>query len=371
MAEPPVQVPALNRAMLAVVVAVLGFLGFLTVGIGVQLFSVPFGLWFSEIFVFFAIPFVLLRLSGRAVLPTIGLGRPWAAGLALGFALGVANFFAAAMPLMWLGQQLAPHEWLELFDSTVIFKDKSTLELVTILSAVSIAAPVCEETFFRGVLQPGAMSVLSPVRAVVLTAFWFSFCHLDPIGFFARWELGIVFGLLAWRTGSLWPSIAAHLANNLTSSVLFLATRDIADDATASEAAQLLTVAGVGGLLLVGTLWLARAWPSALRAPRPAAETLQPAPSPLKAVGPWLLAAAVSFGAFIVVNPRGAAVNAIDMATTIRPPKKDAPDEERAQWEHLRTMRRQALEGELPLRDYFEERRARLAEKHGTLHQSR
>ena len=72
----------------------------------------PLGLWLIASFIFLGGTFVLLRLSGRAVLPTIGLQRPWAAGVGLGFALGVAIFFAAAMPLMWLGQQLAPPEWL-------------------------------------------------------------------------------------------------------------------------------------------------------------------------------------------------------------------------------------------------------------------
>ena len=52
---------------------------------------------------------------------------------------------------------------------------------------------------------------------LVTTAFVFSAFHLDPVGFLARFELGLLFGLFFFRTGSLWPGIAAHAANNLVS----------------------------------------------------------------------------------------------------------------------------------------------------------
>ncbi len=91
---------------------------------------------------------------------------------------------------------------------------------------VSVAAPLREELFFRGFMQRGLAEQRGPARAIVVTAFVFSAFHLDPVGLAARFELGVLFGLLAWRAGSLWPAIAAHAANNAISSVLFFAAGD-------------------------------------------------------------------------------------------------------------------------------------------------
>ena len=342
--------------VLAMIVAFVGFGAFITVGAGVQLVSIPFGLWWSEAFVFFGLPFAFVRLSGRDAFASTGLRRPWVAGAAFGFFLGFANFFAAAIPLNALGQMLVPHAWLEMFDSSVIFKDKSTFELGVIIAAVSVAAPFCEEYFFRGVLQTGVATVMKPRTAVVVVAVWFSFCHLDPVGFLARVELGVLFGLLAWRTGSLWPGIFAHLGNNLTSSVLFLATRGKADDISVDEGSQLLVVAGVGGVLLTIAYLIAWKVPKVFVAPEPRVDALKRSQSAIKILGPWALAGVLSFGVFLAANPRGAAISLADSLTPVKEPQKDATDKERSDYAEARALREKAISGELPVKEYFQQR---------------
>ena len=44
--------------------------------------------------------------------------------------------------------------------------------------------------------------------------------HLDPVRFPAVLFLGLFLGWLAWRTGSVWPAVAAHAVNNALGSAL-------------------------------------------------------------------------------------------------------------------------------------------------------
>ena len=84
-----------------------GFL-FIAIGVPSQLMNVGFGLWFSEVFVFFAAPYIVLRLSGYDAFKAVGLSRPWLAGAAFGFLVGAVNFFALVIPLQIFSQSLAP-----------------------------------------------------------------------------------------------------------------------------------------------------------------------------------------------------------------------------------------------------------------------
>ena len=208
-----------------------GFL-FITIGVASQLVNIAFGLWFAEVFVFFAAPFLVLRLSGYDALKAAGASTPWLAGAAFGFFVGALNFFAAVVPLQIVSQSLAPKALVEMFDISGIFKQQTPIELFGVVAGVCVAAPFCEEFFFRGLMQRGAQTQLGSKRALIVTAVVFSAFHLDPIGFLARCELGFVFGLLMLRSGSIWPGVFAHLANNSISVAIYFGSKgsDSEDD---------------------------------------------------------------------------------------------------------------------------------------------
>jgi membrane protease YdiL (CAAX protease family) len=102
---------------------------------------------------------------------------------------------------------------------------KSTAALVAATVFVCVIAPIAEEFFFRGfffgVLRQWRINVagreLGPWVAAVLTGILFGLAHtgsassqyLLPLGF-----LGFVLCLVRWRTGSLYPCMALHSANN-------------------------------------------------------------------------------------------------------------------------------------------------------------
>jgi hypothetical protein len=101
----------------------------------------------------------------------------------------------------------------------------STWALVGTAGFVCAIAPMAEETFFRGFLFGGLRKLqvsagdrdLSPWIAAVITGILFGLAHFDsaqpefliPLGF-----LGFMLCLLRWRTGSIYPGMALHSANN-------------------------------------------------------------------------------------------------------------------------------------------------------------
>jgi len=80
---------------------------------------------------------------------------------------------------------------------------------------VSVAAPLFEETFFRGVLYQAFRIRLGVTPAVLLSAACFALVHPQlPIGFLPIFVLGVVFACLYELSHSLIPSMIAHGLNN-------------------------------------------------------------------------------------------------------------------------------------------------------------
>jgi membrane protease YdiL (CAAX protease family) len=81
---------------------------------------------------------------------------------------------------------------------------------------VVVAAPISEETFFRGFMFAGLRTRLPFSGAASITALIFGLSH-SPTGITAVPQLTVLGLVLAWlyeKTGSIWPPILVHLANN-------------------------------------------------------------------------------------------------------------------------------------------------------------
>ena len=81
--------------------------------------------------------------------------------------------------------------------------------------AVSVFAPVCEEWLCRGVVLRGLLANnVKPWLAVVLSAFIFALIHLNPWQAVPAVCLGLLFGYVYYRTGSLKLTMWMHFVNN-------------------------------------------------------------------------------------------------------------------------------------------------------------
>jgi membrane protease YdiL (CAAX protease family) len=337
---------------------------FITVGGFVQFINPAFGIWFTELFVFLALGWVLLRHAGWRPLVYTGLTPASRAPTLFGFLLGVANFFALVVPIQFAAQLVMP-EWLtKQFDATRLFAGQTSVELALILAGVTVAAPVCEEFFFRGIFQKGLTPAppASPVRALVVSAVVFSAFHLDPVGFVARVELGLLFGWLYLRTGSLWPSIAAHAANNSVSSVLFLLAKALGQEAADElpDPRAVLALAGLGWVGLLGLRSAARhfpvLWGGEARATEAQARETGPAPSLARLLLPWVVSATAALGLLAAVDARGISLNFHDVQHPLPALEKEAAPGLHAERQALNVLRTAARRGEVPMEAYYEER---------------
>lgn len=79
---------------------------------------------------------------------------------------------------------------------------------------IVMVAPLTEEPLFRGLILGGFAQRYSVRAAVLWSALLFAMVHLNPYQLAGAFVLGLLFGWLFLKTGSLWPCIFAHALNN-------------------------------------------------------------------------------------------------------------------------------------------------------------
>lgn len=110
------------------------------------------------------------------------------------------------------------------------------------LLVLSILPGVCEELLFRGTVlgllrQRGRLWVAVLVQAVL-----FGVLHIYAFKLLPTISLGLLFGVLAVRAGSVWPGVLIHAANN----ALLLGLMSAGVDPTEVPLPVLVVVSGVG-----------------------------------------------------------------------------------------------------------------------------
>jgi len=148
-----------------------------------------------------------------------------------------------------------------------------------LLGLLAIAAPICEEVLFRGLIQRG-YEQLGVWPSILCTGLLFMLFHQSLAQGLALIPLAILLSYLAWRTDSLLTAILAHAVNNAPGALLLplsivlldlsatsesAASAELAADWSArlssvSPAICTLPIALLGLLLMLGGLWGIRRW---------------------------------------------------------------------------------------------------------------
>ena len=82
------------------------------------------------------------------------------------------------------------------------------------LALLAGLAPLVEELIFRGLLYGWLAGRWGSGIAFIGSSLAFAAAHVELAHVVLVLPLGLVFGWLRWRSGSLWPSLVAHMANN-------------------------------------------------------------------------------------------------------------------------------------------------------------
>jgi len=150
----------------------------------------------------------------------LGFRRPqrgWWTPIAVLFAAYVIlGVYVAIMELSGLAD-LTPKSTLP----NDTFDNPFALPLAGVLALV--AAPLAEETFFRGFLFPGLRNRWGTLRAALASGFFFALVHFNVGSIIPFTAIGM---LLAWAyvlSGSLWMAICAHFAFNAISFLITIA----------------------------------------------------------------------------------------------------------------------------------------------------
>jgi membrane protease YdiL (CAAX protease family) len=158
-----------------------------------------------------------LALVAAALIVTAGIARPTPRQF------GFRRFAAGA--LGWMLLALVAYYTLSLFYELIVNPPSDELpqqfgaERSTVLAVftgifVIGVAPVIEEFFFRGFLYQALRTRLGVLGGAVVSGLIFGVIHFKFEYLVPLAILGIALALLFQKTGSLWPCILAHAANN-------------------------------------------------------------------------------------------------------------------------------------------------------------
>lgn len=169
---------------------------------------------------------------------------------------------ASAAPLLYAVVTLAlaflPAAWMaDYAQASVALNNTGLLPFLS----VALAAPVTEEVVFRGLIQSRLARALPGWPAVLLSALMFALCHGQPVWMGYAFVLGLVLGVMAWRAGSILPSILTHIVFNTIGQILSL-----------PQLAQANGLLVLAVLLLVGIAACLLTWKGLIPLFRPSSE---------------------------------------------------------------------------------------------------
>ena len=105
---------------------------------------------------------------------------------------------------------------VETFYKKLLVKETWWHEVMKVL-VLAVLPALCEELFFRGLLQSLLLTSFSPWKAVLLTALFFAVAHANPWYFSYYFFLGLFLGWCRQWRNNLSLCVLAHLANNVYS----------------------------------------------------------------------------------------------------------------------------------------------------------
>jgi uncharacterized protein len=157
------------------------------------------------------VAFGFASLRSESAATALGLRRPgpgWLKTAALGYG---AYFLFVIFVVAVIGEP----EQTDIAKKLGFDENAATAVIAGLL--IVVAAPICEELFFRGFFFGGLRKALPFPLAAGISAVLFGLVHLTDANLVAGLQLtflGLVLAAVYERTGSLWSSIAIHATNN-------------------------------------------------------------------------------------------------------------------------------------------------------------
>ena len=156
----------------------------------------------------------------------------------------------AAFKTMEASMRLAEDNAIKLMKGFLVMDGPT--DLIAMLLLIAVLPAICEEFFFRGVLQRLFIQITRrPWVGIIITAVLFSAFHGQFFGFFPRLLLGILLGAIYWYSGSIWPAVLGHFINNAVQVILVYRNKAYIDQEPVIEPVYVI----LSVLAIIGIIW--------------------------------------------------------------------------------------------------------------------
>lgn len=95
-----------------------------------------------------------------------------------------------------------------------MFIELAKLNEIFAFIAIAIAAPIFEESIFRGIILNGLLKRYSPFKSIFISSFLFGIVHFNPWQFVGAMLIGFFMGWIYFKTKNLALTIFVHFVNN-------------------------------------------------------------------------------------------------------------------------------------------------------------
>jgi membrane protease YdiL (CAAX protease family) len=140
---------------------------------------------------------------------------------------------------------------------------RTVWDAVLLIAGAVVIAAVTEEMLFRGFFQTTLERTGSAGRAIGIGAFVFAMLHFNPWWFPEIILMGVVLGILSWRSRSILPCIFVHMVSNGLS--LFIVNMESAFDWMHFDASIPPAWLVLAGLAFAGSMILFYRWTDPVR----------------------------------------------------------------------------------------------------------
>jgi membrane protease YdiL (CAAX protease family) len=186
-----------------------------SIGTAMQLFSFGWGLIATEVLLIFIPALLYLKQSQQPFRETTRIKKlSWKLVLtSLMIGVGLWLVDSVLEGLMSAITGFAPPVVEGLLPTTLG-------QALLVFTGLAIAAPICEEIFFRGVIQTQYAKNKRPWAAITFTALIFAFYHMRLQGLPALLPVAFVLCYVYLRTQNLTASIIVHFGNNFMAAII-------------------------------------------------------------------------------------------------------------------------------------------------------
>jgi membrane protease YdiL (CAAX protease family) len=158
-----------------------------------------------------AFAFVAVLAAAVSVIPVrrqLGLTRPGVPGW------GYAALLLGTLACAAVGEGLSMLVPVQMIDATGLRTQMTWADGVLFVGWLSIVPGFVEELLFRGYLQRRLLQRWRPAVAIAVSTLLFALVHFDPRHMVFAAAVGLWLGVVAWRTGSIWPCVFCHAGIN-------------------------------------------------------------------------------------------------------------------------------------------------------------